>query len=172
MQPDRSTQKFPALWERAGMLLVLVILFAACSVFVQNFLSVANMQGLLLSVATVGMVSCTMLFCLASGNFDLSVGSVLACAGVVAAVVMNKNGSVVLGVAAGLGTGAVVGFANGWIVAKVKINALITTLATMEIVRGLAFIVCGGHSVGIVQESFFPLGNSALLGLAAPVWFA
>jgi L-arabinose transport system permease protein len=171
MPPERSPQKFPALWERAGMLLVLVILFVACSVFVQNFLSVANMQGLLLSVATVGMVSSTMLFCLASGNFDLSVGSVLACAGVLTAVVINKTGSVTLGVAAGLGAGAVVGLANGFIVAKVKINALITTLASMEIVRGLAFIVCGGQSVGIVQESFFALGNSAWLGLPTPVWF-
>ena len=171
MQPDRSAQKFPALWERAGMLLVLVILFAACSVFVKNFLSVANMQGLLLAVSTVGMVSCTMLFCLASGNFDLSVGSVLACAGVLTAVVMNKTGSVTVGIAAGLGAGAAVGFANGFIVAKVKINALITTLASMEIVRGLAYIVCGGKSVGIAHESFFVLGNSSWLGLPTPVWF-
>ena len=171
MQPDRSAQKFPALWERAGMLLVLVILFVACSVFVQNFLSVANMQGLLRSVATVGMVSSTMLFCLASGNFDLSVGSVLACAGVVAAVVMNKSGSVALGVAAGLGAGAAVGFANGFMVAKVKINALITTLASMEIVRGMAYIVSNGKAVGIAHESFFVLGNSSWLGLSTPVWF-
>jgi L-arabinose transport system permease protein len=171
MQPDRTAQKFPALWERAGMLLVLVILFAACSVFVQNFLSVANMQGLLLSVATVGMVSSTMLFCLASGNFDLSVGSVVACAGVLTAMVMNKSGSVALGIAVGLASGAAVGFANGFIVAKVKINALITTLATMEIVRGLAYIVCDGKSVGIAHESFFVLGNSSWLGLPTPVWF-
>src|SRR5215469_1007151 len=106
MQLESSKQKLPALWERAGMLLVLAILFAACSVFVKDFCTAINLRGLLLSVSTTGMVSCTMLFCLASGNFDLSVGSVLACAGVLSAVVMNKTGSVALGVAAGLGLGA------------------------------------------------------------------
>ncbi len=171
MQPDRAPQKFPALWERAGMLLVLALLFVACSIFVKDFCTGINLRGLLLSVSTTGMVSCTMLFCLASGNFDLSVGSVLACAGVLTAVVMNKTGSVALGVAAGLALGATVGFANGFVVAKGKINALITTLASMEIVRGLAYIVSGGTSVGIAHETFFALGNSAWLGLATPVWF-
>ena len=83
------------------MLLVLAILFAGCAIFVKNFFAPINMQGLLLAVSTVGIVSCTMLFCLASGNFDLSVGSVLACAGVIASVVMNKSGSVTLGICAG-----------------------------------------------------------------------
>ena len=153
------------------MLLVLLILFVGSAVFVKDFLSVVNLQGLLLAVSTVGMVSSTMLFCLASGNFDLSVGSVLACSGVVSAVVMNKTGSVALGIAAGLGSGAVIGLVNGLIVAKGKINALITTLASMEIVQGLAYIVSNGRAVGISQESFFVLGNSAFLKLPVPVWF-
>lgn len=152
------------------MLLVLAILFAGCAIFVKNFFAPVNMQGLLLAVSTVGIVSCTMLFCLASGNFDLSVGSVLACAGVVASVVMNKSGSVALGIFAGLGSGMVVGAVNGIAVAKGKINPLITTLATMQIVRGLAYIVSDGKAVGVTQESFFSLGNSSFLGLSTPVW--
>lgn len=152
------------------MLLVLVLLFVGCSVFVTNFFSSVNMQGLLLSVSTVGMVSSTMLFCLVSGNFDLSIGSVLACAGVIAAVVMNKTGSVTLGIAAALASGLIVGAANGIVVAKGKINPLITTLATMQIVRGLAYIVAHGVAVGVSQESFFKLGNSSFLGLGTPIW--
>ena len=129
------------------------------------------MKGLALAVSMTGMVSCTMLFCLAAGDFDLSIGSVVACAGVLAAVVMNKTESIALGVlAAALGLGALVGFINGFVVAKLRINALITTLATMQIVRGLGFIVSGGSAVGIGQEGFFALGNSALLGVPTPVW--
>jgi len=94
MNQNNSARKLSDWWERAGMLLVLALLFIGSAVFVKNFLSSVNLQGLLLSVSTVGMVSCTMLFCLASGNFDLSVGSTLACAGVIAAVVMNNSGSV------------------------------------------------------------------------------
>jgi L-arabinose transport system permease protein len=171
MHPGNRAQSLTAWWEGAGMLLVLVLLFATCAIFVPNFLSRVNLEGLLLSVSTTGMVSSTMLFCLASGNFDLSVGSVLACAGVVSAVVMNKSGSVPLGIAAALASGTFVGWLNGFIVARGKINALITTLATMQIVRGLAYIVSGGKAVGIARESFFVLGNTTFLGLPAPVWF-
>jgi L-arabinose transport system permease protein len=111
-----------------------------------------------------------MLFCLAAGDFDLSIGSVVACAGVFAAVVMNKSESITAGVFAALGLGALVGFINGFVVAKLKINALITTLATMQIVRGFGFIISGGTAVGIGLEDFFGLGNSAFLGVPTPVW--
>ncbi|MBL9211708.1 MAG: L-arabinose ABC transporter permease AraH [Opitutaceae bacterium] len=159
-----------AFLDRAGMLLVLVLLFAGCALFVENFLSWRNLQGLALAVTTIGMVACTMLFCLAAGDFDLSVGSVVACAGVLAAVVMTRTGSITLGVLAGLGLGAASGFTNGFVVARLGINALITTLATMQIVRGLGFIISDGKAVGIAQEGFFALGNSALLGVPTPVW--
>ena len=157
-------------FDKAGMLVVLAILFVGCSLFVENFFSWANMRGLALAVSMTGMVSCTMLFCLAAGDFDLSVGSVVACAGVLAAVVMNRSESIALGVAAALGLGALVGFVNGFVVAKLKINALITTLATMQIVRGFGFIISGGIAVGITREGFFTLGNSAFLGVPTPVW--
>ncbi|MBI5770623.1 MAG: L-arabinose ABC transporter permease AraH [Verrucomicrobia bacterium] len=157
-------------FDKAGMLVVLAILFLGCSLFVENFFSWANMRGLALAVSMTGMVACTMLFCLAAGDFDLSIGSVVACAGVLAAVVMNKSESITLGVLAALGLGALVGFINGFVVAKLRINALITTLATMQIVRGLGFIISGGTAVGIGLEDFFSLGNSAFLGVPTPVW--
>ncbi|MSU68400.1 MAG: L-arabinose ABC transporter permease AraH [Opitutia bacterium] len=157
-------------FDQAGMLVVLAILFIGCSAFVENFLSWRNMQGLALAVSMTGMVACTMLFCLAAGDFDLSIGSVVACAGVLAAVVMNKSESITLGVAAGLGIGALVGVANGYVVAKLRINALITTLATMQIVRGFGFIISDGKAVGIGVEDFFSLGSSALFGVPTPVW--
>lgn len=156
--------------DRAGMLLVLAALFLVCAIGVENFLSWRNLQGLSLAVSTTGMVACTMLFCLAAGDFDLSIGSVVACAGVLAAVVMTRTGSIALGISAGLGLGALAGYVNGFVVARLRINALITTLATMQIVRGLGFIISDGKAVGIGQEDFFLLGNSALAGIPTPVW--
>jgi L-arabinose transport system permease protein len=157
-------------FDKAGMLLVLALLFVGCAVFVENFLSVANMKGLALAVSMTGMVACTMLFCLAAGDFDLSIGSVVACAGVVAALVMNSTGSIIIGVLAALGCGAASGFINGFVVAKLRINALITTLATMQIVRGFGYIVSDYKAVGIVKEEFFLLGQSRFLGIDAPIW--
>ena len=161
---------FADFFDKAGMLVVLAILFLGCSLFVENFLSWRNMQGLALAVSMTGMVACTMLFCLAAGDFDLSISSVVACAGVVAALVMNRTDSILLGVVAGLACGAVSGFVNGYVVAKLRINALITTLASMQIVRGFGLIISDYKAVGIVNENFFELGNARFLGVVAPIW--
>src|SRR3954463_2469019 len=128
---------------------IFIVLFAVLSVTVQYFFSWDNIVGLALSVSQIGMVSCTMMFCLASRDFDLSVGSTVAFAGVCCAIVSNATGSVALGIAASLVAGALIGFVNGVVIAKLNINALITTLATMEIVRGLAFISSQGQAVGV-----------------------
>ena len=169
--PATATEsRFSLLWESAGMLLVFAALFLGCSLFIENFFSVANLRGLALSVSTIGMISCTMMFCLAAGDFDLSVGSVVAFAGVLGATVMNASGSVALGVAAALGSGALIGFVNGVFVARVGINALITTLATMEIVRSLGLILPDGKPVGVRMDAFFALGTATWLGIPLPIW--
>jgi L-arabinose transport system permease protein len=170
IEPKDMMRRARSLWEDAGMFLVFAVMFVALAVFVPFFFSVQNMIGLALSVSMVGMVACTMLFCLASGDFDLSVEGTVVLAGVLCAVVMNATGSVTLGVLAGLAGSALVGFLNGAIIAKLKINALITTLAMLYIIRGVSFIVSNGSAVGIGQESFFQLGNGALLGLPNPIW--
>jgi L-arabinose transport system permease protein len=159
-----------ALWDSAGMFLVLLGLLLVLSLTVDNFASWINAKGLLLSVATVGMVACTMLFCLAAGDFDLSVGSVLAMSGVLCAVVINYTKSIGLGIGAGVLAGGVVGMFNGFVIAQLGINALITTLATMEIVRGLAFIICDGTPVGIRVSAFYALGSGQPLGMGTPIW--
>ncbi len=161
---------FTRIWDNFGMLVVFVVLLIGCSLFVPNFTSFINMKGLGLAISLSGIVACGMLFCLASGDFDLSVASVIACAGVTTAVVINMTQSLWIGVAAGLLLGVVCGLVNGFVIARLKINALITTLATMQIVRGLAYIISDGKAVGIEDERFFVLGYANWLGLPAPIW--
>ena len=171
MKAEKRSLGVRRLWDEAGMVVVVIALFIGCALFVPNFANVRNMAGLGLAVSMTGMVACTMLFCLASGDFDLSIGSVVACAGVLAAVLVNKTGSVFVGIAGGLAIGAAVGLVNGLVIAKLKINALITTLAMMQIVRGLAFIFSpGGVSVSVTDERFFILGNTRFLAIPTPVW--
>lgn len=167
---------FSLIWEEAGMIVLLFVLFVICSTFVPNFFTIRNMEALSLAVSMTGMVACTMMFCLASGNFDLSCSSVVACSGVVVAVVINKtapslgDSSVYLGILVALLVGLLVGLVNGLVIAVVRINALITTLATMQIARGIGYIICDGKAVGISQEQFFLLGNTSFLGIPVPVW--
>ena len=85
-----------------GLLVLFVIAFAIVSATVPNFLTERNILGLLQSVVTIGIVACTMMFCLASRDFDLSVGSIVAFAGMVAVMVSNATGSIPLGLAGGV----------------------------------------------------------------------
>lgn len=205
---SNDSQVLRRLWDAGGMVLICVALFALCAVFVPNFASAKNMGGLALAITTIGLLSCTMLFCLASGQFDLSIGSVVACSGVCTAVLVNQpaklliaigaffnyvglrlfhsdwsafqkwaeslhfssGGAIAIAILGGLFLGGVVGFINGYIIARLKINALITTLATMQIVRGLGYIVSDGKAVGISNEDFFNLGIGQFLGWPMPVW--
>ncbi len=173
--------------EQAGMLVVLAGLVIYCALSVEHFASWQNLGSVLLAVSTVGMVSCTMLFCLASGSFDLSVGTLLPCAGIVAGLVMGKLDTwgwfprLAAGIGAGLGFGALVGFINGFVVAKCKINPLITTLATMQLVRGFGLVISNSTSVTAFDPHFTVLGLGAfpvvhaadgglLFQMTVPVW--
>ena len=123
----------------------------------------------MLSVSQIGMVASSMMLCLASRDFDLSVGSQVAFFGVLSVMVMNSTNSMVLTVLTTIAAGLALGFVNGIIIARFNINALIATLATMQIVRGMAYIVSGGQAVGALDARFFVLGASTMLGLPIPV---
>lgn len=159
-----------ALLKEHSMTLGYALLFIVLALTVENFFSGANVVGLLLSVAQIGMVACTMMLCLASRDFDLSVGSTIAFTGVLGAMVMELTGSVGLAIASGLLAGALIGAGNGVLIAYLRVNALIATLATMLMVRGLAFIASKGQAVGIADEGFISLGDTAFLGLPLPIW--
>jgi L-arabinose transport system permease protein len=89
-------------------------------------------------------------------------------------VVTNLTNSILLGIAAGVLSGGIIGLLNGCLIACLGVNALITTLATMQIARGLAFIVSGGNAVGVSNPDFFRLGITQThlwnLLIPSPVW--
>ena len=153
-----------------GLVVIFALAFAIVSLTVPNFLTERNMLGLLQSVVTIGIVACTMMFCLASRDFDLSVGSTVAFSGMIAVMASNATGSIVLGLLAALVCGGFVGLVNGVVIARFRINALITTLATMQIVRGLALISSDGRAVGINDPGFYQLALSKFLGVPTPIW--
>jgi L-arabinose transport system permease protein len=152
-----------------SMPLLYIALFTVLSLTVENFFSAGNVVGLMLSVAQIGMVACTMMLCLASRDFDLSVGSTIAFSGVLGAMLLERTGSVVIAVGGGLLAGALIGAGNGVLIAYLRINALIATLATMLMVRGLAFIASQGQAVGIANDAFISFGDARVFGLPLPV---
>ena len=167
---DSLLRRFLAFLLEYNLVLIFLAIFIALSLSVQYFFTVQNMLGLALSVSQIGMVACTMMFCLASRDFDLSVGSVVAFTGVLSATVVNATDNLWCGVAAALLSGAIIGCVNGVVIAYLRINALITTLATMEIVRGLAFIASHGQAVGVSNADFILFAGSSFLGISMPIW--
>jgi L-arabinose transport system permease protein len=155
-----------------SMPIAFAVLFAVLSFTVENFFSVPNVIGLMLSVAQIGMVACTMMLCLASRDFDLSIGSTIAFAGVLGAIILERTDSVMLAMGGGLLAGALIGAGNGVLIAYLRVNALIATLATMLMVRGLGFIVSNGQAVGIANDAFISIGDTRLFGLPLPILVA
>ncbi|WP_133650113.1 L-arabinose ABC transporter permease AraH [Paraburkholderia flava] len=153
-----------------SLIVIFIVMFATMSLTVDHFFSIENMLGLALSISQIGMVSCTMMFCLASRDFDLSVGSIVAFAGVLCAMVLNATGNTFIAIVAAVAAGSAIGFVNGAVIAYLRINALITTLATMEIVRGLGFIVSHGQAVGVSSDTFIALGGLSMFGVSLPIW--
>jgi len=167
---SNSMSKFVSnLWQNSSMIVVYVVMFAVCAIFVPYFLTGRNMIGLGLSVTTIGMVAATMLFALGAGDVDLSVGSTVAFTGILTAKLLNVTGNVFISVLGGIIAGALVGLVNGIFIANFKMNPLITTLATMQIVRGLGLIVSNAVAIGITIPAFFKLGNNAIWGIPVPI---
>lgn len=151
-----------------AMMIVLVIVNSA--VFPTIFPTVGNLTAVLRSLAFDGIMVCGMMLLLVSGTFDLSIGGTFSMAGVIAGWLM-KNGevpvlwAVVIALLAALAAGLV----NGLIVARVRVNALIATLGTMGIYRGIA-VLLGGPGITFLPDSFSRPGQAVILGLQGPIW--
>ncbi len=155
--------------ELRGVLTALVVLCIILSFASPFFLTPANISNLLVGVALVGIVAAGETFVMLSGGLDISVGSIVALAGVVAAIVLTETQSAAVAVLAGVGIGAIAGIANGLIITQLRINALIVTLATMSIYLGLTYIVADGKAVGATDSTFSWIGNGSILGIPNPI---
>ena len=137
--------------------LALCIFFATRSEF---FLTVANASNLARTLAVVGIVSIGMTLVLVTGGVDISVGSVAALSGVLASLFWLEFGiPLALSTLLALLGGALIGLLNGLIITVLKINPLITTLATFSIVRGLAFVISEGQTNLLSDPAFNFIGR-------------
>jgi ribose transport system permease protein len=151
--------------------LALVALVTALAFLNEHFLTLGNIRNVLLQVSVLAIVSIGMTFVIVAGAFDLSVGSVVALSGSMAALAMTEYG-LVAGIAAGLGAGLALGFINGELIAGLGVSPFIATLGTLVIARGLALAVTGGSVVSDLPSSFAVLGSGVIWGIPVPVLLA
>jgi ribose transport system permease protein len=148
-------QKFAAL----GGLFVLVTVFSLAS---PAFFSVGNGMTVALQVTSIAYLGIGATCVIITGGIDLSVGSILALAGVVAALAVRGGFNVPLAMLLGLLTGIGCGLVNGLCVTLMRLPPFIATLAMMLVARGVALQITDAKAVGGLGEQFAALGNGSL----------
>ena len=132
---------FGDLWDAGiGLVAVYLLIILVFSQLSEFFLTRNNFLNIGVGVSILGIVAATQTMVIIARGFDLSVGSTVALAGVMTAEILNAGGSDWLSVVGAIGVGLVVGVVNGFLVTVVRVNPLITTLATLAIVRGIAYV--------------------------------
>ena len=153
-------QKFAAL----GSLVILAIIFSATS---PAFLTVNNGMTIALQVTSIALLGIGATCVIITGGIDLSVGSVLALAGVVAALMVKEfSMPVAPAMVLGILTGTVCGAINAFFVTRLKLPPFIATLGMMLIARGVALQITGARAISGLGESFGTLGNGSLFRVA------
>lgn len=170
--PARATGPALAALRRSTTFYPLVGLVAVCVAMVfasDSFLSAANLENVLRQVSINAIIGVGMTCVILTGGIDLSVGSVMALSGTLAAglLVAGANGAAAL--AAGIGVGVALGAANGLFVAFAGMPPIIVTLATMGIARGLALIYTGGYPIDGLPDWVRFFGSGKVLGVQMPV---
>jgi ribose transport system permease protein len=161
---DRSLRA-ALLLLRAGPLLILFAMIVVIALLIPVFLTTRNIGNVLAQSAMISVLALGQLLVILTRGIDLSVGSVLALATVVGAVVFHAGGSSLLVIAVMLGAGLVVGLFNGILFVKGQIpHPFIVTLATLTLARGLALWLSDGRPIQDMPEIVRTIGGGSILG--------
>lgn len=154
----RGLLKLPLALPLIGLIVVSVLMGLASD----NFFTLSNLMNVLRQVSIVGVLAVGMTFVILTGGIDLSVGAAMALVGTLSAGLVVHSGlpaelALVLGLFLGLGIGVI----NGFLVSYGKMPAIIVTLATMGMARGLGLIYTGGHPISGLPSwiSWFGIGR-------------
>jgi len=148
-----------------GLLAILVLLAAVLSFASPYFLTATNLLNIGRGIAIVGIVAVGETIVIISGGFDLSVGSTMAASGMAAGWLVTQGIPLPFAFAAAIAIGIVVGLLNGTIISYGRINPLITTLATLAIVRGLGYVISGGRELIMSHPGFLAIGVGTVFGI-------
>lgn len=149
--------------EVYGTFLAGVLLFVLLLIFADNFGSVANLLNVLKQVSFLSILAIGFTFALIASELDLSFANVCSLAAVAIGSLISAEVAWPLAVAAGLAVGVAAGLLNGFLVTRLKVPSLISTLGTASIANGLAFMITGGVAfVGRWDPGFLYLGRGEL----------
>ena len=157
--------------QRETALVLILLVFGVIMSFASPYFATPrNLEALLMGLTVNGVIAVGMVIVFIAGGLDLSVGSIMAFAGVVTGLALNAGIPVPLAILIGLAAATAVGAVNGLLVSGLGINPLITTVGMMITVRGLLLILSGGKAVLNLPEAFRIIGQGRLFGLQYPIY--
>ncbi|SHF86927.1 monosaccharide ABC transporter membrane protein, CUT2 family [Flavobacterium fluvii] len=163
--------------------IALLLLCIFLSILSDKFLTVDNGWNVLRQISVNICISVGMTLVVLTAGIDLSVGSILAFSGAVAAGLLKSGisfpendlfiGFTLLGtILAGVATGSFLGFFNGWVITKFKVPPFVATLAMLTVARGFTMLWTKGYPISSLGTNFAYIGTGWFLGIPILVWIA
>ena len=152
-----------------GVVIGFLALCVMITIATPAFASHKNILNLLRQSSIIGIISAGMTFVIISGNFDISVGAVAALSGAVIMKLATSGVNLFLAMILALAVCGVIGSINGFVVAKIGIPSLITTMAMVSIVKGSMLMLTGGDPITETFVVLDAIGNGYLMGIPVPV---
>lgn len=179
----KHNYNYKQLLSRFQSLIALLILCIVLSVLSEKFITTTNVWNVLRQISVNVCISVGMTMVIIAGGIDLSVGSVLALSGAMAAGLLKNGieipsanlyvGFTLLGVLlAGVFVGSLMGWVNGFVITRFKVPPFVATLAMLTIARGLTMLWTKGFPISGLGEKFVWLGTGWLLRVPVPVWIS
>lgn len=166
-----DSKKLKSMLGSYGIIFVLILLIAVFACLSDRFLMPNNIFNILRQSSIVGIISVGMTFVMLTGGIDLSCGSIVGASCVGAALLMTaaKPWHPVLACIVMVVFGTILGLANAFFIAQLKVPPFIATLGTMTSVRGIAYIITGGLPVFGFNRSFTVIGQGYVGVVPIPV---
>lgn len=159
--------------KKTGILWVMIALIIVMSLISPTFLTSTNLINVVKQASITTIIGVGMTFVLVTGGIDLSVGSIMAFSGTLAAsmAVADKNLPIVVSILTGMAIGTLCGLINGIGVAYIGFPPFIMTLGMMTIARGIPLVYTNGTPIFGLSDSFNAVANSRILGIPTLVYY-
>ncbi|GAA5624482.1 ribose import permease protein RbsC [Brucella sp. NBRC 12952] len=166
----RSLFSSPMIRQYGGIVISLAVLCIVFAMLNPRFVAFNNVMNIMQQVAVIAVAAYGMTYVILLGEIDLSIGSIIAVAGMVAAQAFSMGFGFAPTVIFTLAAGAIMGGLNGVLSAKLMLPSFIVTVATMGIYRGMVSLPTNGAPEIIENETWLAIGSESWLGLPIIIW--
>lgn len=158
MSEVKKKQSIGNLYQKYGIFVIMIGVFLIASLSSKNFLKPTNLTNILKQITPVAIFAAGETMMLVSGNIDLSVSAVAGIASCLAALTLIATGNLLLCVLVAIGTSVIANSLSGIMITKLKLPSFIATLATMNICKGLAYVLAKGAISGVDELQWLSSG--------------